>query len=279
MRNYFCGWYYRCQSENQTLAIIPSFHKTNEGNYCTIQLITDKDTFNVQFPYSDYHKDGDLIIIDNNRFGGEEIMLNIQTADLLATGSLRFGTFTPIQYDIMGPFRYVPFMQCRHSILSMRHSVNGDIIINGIRYLFQDAIGYIEGDRGYSFPSEYVWTQCSFPEGALMLSIADIPFGALRFAGVIGIVLLHGKEYRFATYLGAKAVKITTGEIIVRQGKYTLIVKPQEHSGHPLRAPVCGEMSRIIHEHPSCKTYYHVEKNGSPLLEINAQNAAFEYEF
>lgn len=64
----------------------------------------------------------------------------------------------------------------------------------------------MEGDRGYSFPRNYVWTQCSFPDGALMLSIADIPIGGFHFTGVISIVLLHGKEYRLATYLGSKAV-------------------------------------------------------------------------
>lgn len=55
MRNFFCGWYFRCQSEKQTLAIIPSFHKTKDSGFCTIQFITDTQAFNVEFPYSDYH--------------------------------------------------------------------------------------------------------------------------------------------------------------------------------------------------------------------------------
>lgn len=140
----------------------------------------------------------------------------------------------------MGPFRYVPFMQCRHSIYSMRHSIDGTLSINGTPYLFQNAIGYMEGVRGYSFPMNYAWTQCSFPDGALMLSIADIPIGGFHFTGVIGIELLHEKEYRLATYLGAKAVKITAGEILIRQGNLVLTVSPQNQSGYPLHAPVSG---------------------------------------
>lgn len=279
MRSYFCGWYFRCQSDRQTLAIIPSVHKTKESNFCTIQLITDTEAFYAQFPYSDYQKDGNQIVIADNRFRPVGITLDIQTPDLCASGSIRFGAFTPIQYDIMGPFRYIPFIQCRHSVFSMRHTVDGEISVNGVPYVFQNAVGYIEGDRGYSFPREYVWTQCRFPDGALMLSIADIPFGTFRFTGVIGVVMLHEKEYRLATYLGARAVKIMPGEIIVRQGKYTLIVRPQEQSGHPLRAPVGGAMNRTIHEHPSCKVYYRFEESGIPLLEWDAQNAAFEYEY
>lgn len=145
--------------------------------------------------------------------------------------------------------------------------------------MVQNSIGHIEGDRRHSFPSKYVWTQCSFSDGSLMLSIADIPFGAFRFTGVIGVVLLNGMEYRITTYLGARAVKTTLEEIIVQQGAYTFIVKPQAFSGHPLRAPVSGAMKRTIHEHPSCKIYYRLEKNGIPLLALDAKNAAFEYEY
>lgn len=177
----------------------------------------------------------------------------------------------------MGPFRYVPFMQCRHSVFSMRHRVDGEVSINGTPYTFRNAVGYTEGDRGYSFPKRYVWTQCSFPEGALMLSIADI--GGFHFTGVIGIVFLRGKQYRLATYLGAKANKICGEEIIVRQGRLTLTVIPRECSGHPLRAPVGGDMVRTIHEHPSCRASFRFEENGIALLDLDAPNAAFEYEY
>lgn len=270
MGYYFCGWYFRCQSNHQTLAIIPSFHKTKEADFCTIQLITDTESFYVQFHCAAYHKDGKQITIADNRFTKDGITLDIKESDLCVSGSLRFSSLTPIRYDIMGPFQYVPFMQCRHSIFSMHHSVNGTLVINGSPYLFQNAIGYIEGDRGHSFPKEYVWTQCSYQDGALMLSIADIPFGFFHFTGVIGVALLHGKEYRLATYLGAKAVKITPKEIIIRQRQYTLTIKPQGFSGHSLRAPTFGAMNRTIHEYPSCRVHYRFEDNGVPLLELDA---------
>ena len=279
MRNYFCGWYFRCQSEQQTLAVIPSVHRAKESKYCAIQLIADTQSFHVPFSYSDFHKEGNQISIAGNRFGKEGITLDIHTPDLHANGSVRFGPFTPTQYDIMGPFRYVPLMQCRHSVYSMWHSVDGTLFINETPYMFQDSVGYIEGDRGYSFPPKYVWTQCSFPDGALMLSIADIPLGVFHFTGVIGIVLLRGKEYRLASYLGAKAVKIKDSEVIVRQGRLCLTVKRLGSPGHPLQAPVGGAMTRTIHEHPSCKVYYRFTDGDVTLLELEAPNAAFEYEY
>ena len=123
----------------------------------------------------------------------------------------------------MGPFRYVPFMECRHSVVSMKHTVNGSININGKAYSFDNAAGYIEGDRGYSFPKRYIWTQCIFENGSLMLSVADIPFGLFSFTGIIGIIHVNKKEYRFATYLRAKAVKIEKGEIIIKHMRVHLV--------------------------------------------------------
>lgn len=279
MRNYFCGWYFRCQSDRQTLAVIPSVHRTKDSDFCTIQLITDKEAFNLRFPYSAFQERDNHITIARNHFDPDGIILDIQSDAFCASGCVKFGAFTPLRYDIMGPFRFVPFMQCRHSVYSLHHTVNGEFTVNGVPYSFQDSIGYIEGDRGYSFPKEYVWTQCSFPDGALMLSVADIPLGRFHFTGVIGVVYLHGKEYRLATYLGAKAVKISPAEIIVRQGKLTLTVHPKEISGHTLLAPEDGMMIRRIREQPSCQIHFCFEQNGIPLLDLDAPNAAFEYEY
>lgn len=279
MGSYFCGWYFRCQSDQETLAVIPSIHQTSASKSCAVQLITDDQSFYMTFPCSDFQKQGNQISIAGNRFGKEGVTLNLKTPDLHAAGTVRFGPFTPIRYDIMGPFRYVPFMQCRHSVYSMKHRVNGTLYLNETPYVFQDAVGYIEGDRGYSFPRKYAWTQCSFQDGSLMLSIADIPFGGFHFTGIIGIVLLHGKEYRLATYAGAKAVKICSHEIIVKQGPFLLTIRPQCPSGHSLQAPVGGAMVRTIHEHPSCRVSYCFEEKGIRLLELDAPNAAFEYEY
>lgn len=279
MRNYFCGWYFRLQSEPQTLALIPSVHKIGGKKFCEIQFISDTDSFCSQFPYSELYKGRDQICIGENQIGRDGIRLSIHTPTLHVTGSVRFGPFTPIKYDIMGPFRYVPFMQCRHSVYSMRHTVDGEIEMNGVPYVFRRSVGYLEGDRGHSFPKTYAWTQCTFPNGSLMLSVADIPLGGFHFTGIIGVILLDRKEYRLATYLGAKTVKNENGEIVVRQGRLCLTVRRQDFSGHPLHAPISGAMTRTIHEHPSCRVYYRFEENNAVLLELEVINAAFEYEY
>lgn len=179
----------------------------------------------------------------------------------------------------MGPFSFVPFLECRHSIWSMKHTVRGNVYINGTEYSFDGAEGYWEGDRGRSFPKEYIWTHCVFPEGALMLSVADIPMAGFHFQGVIGIVLLDGREYRLATYLGAKTLRIRNGLVRVVQGSLELEAKLLERDGKPLKAPAWGNMARIIHESVACRAKYRFRKKGRTLLAFETDRASFEYEY
>lgn len=281
MREYFCGRYFKCQSKTKTLAVIHAYHRAKSKTTCSIQIITDSGAWNVVFPYDVYseNKKSGIVKIGGNRFGTDKMTLDIEEDGIKARGSVTFGATTPIKYDIMGPFRFVPFMECRHSVFSMLHTVDGEIEINGEKFVFAGDIGYIEGDRGHSFPKVYSWTQCCFDGGSLMLSVADIPIGFVHFTGIIGVVYAGGKEYRIATYLGAKAKKIEGGEIIVRQKKLTLIAKLIEKQAHPLYAPVSGEMTRVIRESASCRAYYKLEENGRTIVEFESDKASFEYEY
>ena len=112
-----------------------------------------------------------------------------------------------------------------------------------------------------------------------MLSVADIPFGLFSFTGIIGIIHVNKKEYRFATYLRAKAVKIEKGEIIIKQGDMALSVHLLEQNSQLLLAPVSGDMNRTIHESASCRVLYSFRKKGQTIIEFEAPNASFEYEY
>ena len=256
MHGSFYGWYLKCQSDTQTLAVIPAVHSAGRKRTCSIQIITDHDAWTVTFPIDVFQRTKRNIFIGENRFGEKGIHLAIHTPQMNIKGRLDFGPLCPLKYDIMGPFAFVPFMECRHSVWSMHHSVRGNVYINGQKYSFHNGRGYWEGDRGRSFPKEYIWTQCCFSGGSLMLSVADIPMAGIHFTGVIGAVLWQGKEYRMATYLGARVVQIQNNMVRVIQGNLELDARLLEASGRPLKAPAKGDMVRTIHESASCRAFY-----------------------
>lgn len=279
MFHYFYGWYLKCQSDTQTLALIPAVHSAGNKRTCSIQVITDEDAWTVTYIGDFFRRTKGNIIIGKNRFGKKGIFLAIRTPELTVRGKLDFGPLFPLKYDIMGPFALAPFMECRHSVWSMRHPVRGAVDINGQKYFFQNAWGYWEGDRGRSFPKEYIWTQCCFRGGAVMLSVADIPMAGIHFTGIIGFVLWRGKEYRIATYLGARAVKIEDKAVRVKQGNLELDVRLLEESKRPLKAPVKGDMVRTIHESASCRAFYRFRKRGCTLFAFETDRASFEFEY
>lgn len=281
MRNYFGGWYFKCQNATQTLAVIPAYHIANGKPSASIQLITDEGAWNVPFSALDYRAsdDGFTTRIGGSRFGKTSVRLAVRTPDCRATGLLKFGAFTPIRYDIMGPFRFVPFMECRHSVQSMLHAVSGSVTVNGTEYRFRDDLGYLEGDRGRSFPREYLWTHCFFGRNSLMLSVADIPLGPVRFTGTLCTIWFGGREYRLATYLGARVAEIGNGKVVVRQGDGELTVQLLEKRAHPLHAPTDGAMTRTIRESASCVAAYTFRKGGETLFSFTSDRASFEYEY
>ena len=146
------------------MALIPAIHVLGNRHSCSVQLISNTENWNISLP-SDHaivRKERPFAILGNAVFREDGLDLELHEKSFSATGSLQFSVPSPIRYDIMGPFRYMPFMECRHSVFSMHHRVNGHLIINGTARYFQDGDGYIEGDRGQSFPKHYVWTYCFF---------------------------------------------------------------------------------------------------------------------
>lgn len=285
MTGYFKGWYFKAQNKSQSVALIPAMHRDeNRKKSASIQIITEKGAWCVRFPYEQFKCRGNKpqATIGESRFGQWGLKLNIKTDDITAFGDLDFGQFSPLSYDIMGPFRYVPFMECRHSVWSMTHTVSGQLNINNERYVFDHDVGYVEGDRGRSFPKVYAWTQCNFFDrtaGSIMLSVAEIPLATRRFTGIIGVILWQGKPYRIATYLGAKAESIGDGTLVVTQGALKLTARLIKEQDKLLFAPVSGSMARMVRESLSCTAYYLLEENGRKLLEFTTDQASFEYEY
>lgn len=194
-------------------------------------------------------------------------------------GKIVYGQFTPLSSDIMGPFRYLP-MECRHGVISMTHSLSGNLKIDGQMHCFNNGNGYIEKDSGTSFPSSYIWLQCNdFSEPcSIMVSIAHIPIYGISFTGCICAILYKNHEYRLATYRCVHIHKADSKQICLSQGKLLLkITIESPANGHPLRAPVSGQMSRTIRENTNAHIHVCLWDNGILVIDLDSTHAAFEF--
>lgn len=273
MRDYFEGWYFKHQKDDRTLCLIPG--RSNEGAF--IQIITNESSYNIPYGLAEYDK-RKILVIGGNKFARNKIALNIHADGLSLTGRLVYSGLTPPGYDIMGPFRFLP-MECSHAVLSMRHSISGELCLNGEALDFNGGAGYIEADRGRSFPKSYTWVQCnSFDkEISVMASAAKIPLAGVDFWGCICVIWHEGREYRLATYLGAKVKARSKSGLEIAGRGMRLTVDVPEYSGHKLYAPKDGEMSRTIHESAAVKARFRFQAAGRTLFDTESDFASFEH--
>lgn len=269
-RNYFEGWYFKQVSADKqtTLSLIPGISKSKFSPHAFLHVILAKtgqsqpQTWYLSFD-SNAFSTGDepfFVEVGGQRFSQTEIVLRLQKDGLEMSGTIRLEDFLPIRPSgpfptIMGPFAYVPFMECYHGVVSMDHGLSGSVAINGETIDFHGGRGYLEKDWGASFPKEYVWIQTNHfdkPGTSLMASVARIPFLGLAFSGFLVNFVMDNKEYRFATYNRSKVAKIVSkdNEASYRftRGRDLLEIRAKSERVASLPAPKNGNMDHAIKE-------------------------------
>lgn len=277
---YFEGWYLKHQKDGKTIAFIPAVHADKNGHWSvSLQVVTEEKVWYLTFPKEvcKIRREPLYIRIGNTIFSEKGVHLDIRGDGLRVKGDIRYSAFEGISYDIMGFFKYIPFLQCSHGVVSMQHCLRGQAAINGNRLCMTGGRGYVETDRGRSFPEKYIWTQSFLgKDGSIMLSVADIPLLGFHFTGCICVIHYGGLEYRMATYLGVRIEKYEDGCVIIRQGKLRLKVQCLKEASFGLRAPEKGVMKRMIKESPSCPVRYQFFKGREQIFDLVSKEASFE---
>lgn len=280
---YFEGWYFKHCSQQSAIAFIPGFSVGKNGDKSVfIQVITPERSYFSLYPADSFQasKDKLYIRIADNLFGRDGISVNINNDMLSVRGRLEYGKFREPERDIMGPFRFVPFMQCNHGIISMLHDISGALTINGREMSFDDGVGYIETDWGCSFPKSYLWTQLSGSGNnriSIMSAVADIPFAGTHFKGCIAVVYMDGREYRLTTYNRVKILGYRNNAVTLKQGKYTLEIEAFPKTLCKLYAPLKGDMSREIRESLCCEVNARFYIDNNLVFDLKDRQAGFEF--
>ena len=262
-RNYFEGWYFKVVNADETkaFAFIPGIAMDKVGNkQAFIQVLDGKKKT------ATYHKfeakefipavGKFLIEISKNSFSEQQLTLDLPGI----SGQLNFSGNVPwpkpfYSPGIMGPYAFAPFMECYHGIVSMDHSIRGELVIDKERIDFNNGRGYIEKDWGHSFPSAYFWMQTnhfSQPGISLKASVAKIPWIRKAFVGFIGGLWLHDRLFRFTTYNGSVLKKSFADEkkteLVIENKKYRVEILAHRDAATALASPIGGLMDGRIEE-------------------------------
>ena len=202
-RGGFEGWYFKLVDEAgaQPYAIIPGVI-LGPDSHSFIQVLDGRAGTAAyhRFPVEAFHAERDTfhVEIGDNRFSAHELVLNIDakaTAPGQAVqGKLSLGPWSrwPVTLTspgVMGPYSFVPFMECKHGILSLDHELQGQLQVDGVQTSFDGGRGYLEKDWGRAFPRGYVWTHSNHfdrPGICVTVSVARIPWLTSAFRGFSG---------------------------------------------------------------------------------------------
>lgn len=292
-KNYFEGWYFKVinEAETKAFAFIPGVAMDTQRNQQSfIQVLDGKDKTAIyhKFDIKDFIPTGGRFLIDikNNQFSAEQIHLDLPGIN----GRLNFSANVPwpskiYSPGIMGPFAFVPFMECYHGIVSMDHHIDGQLTINNELVDFTNGRGYIEKDWGRSFPAAYVWMQTnhfSEPGISLKTSVAKIPWIRNSFVGFIGGLWLHNKLYQFTTYNGSSLRKSTITEkevqLVIENKNYRIEILAHRDKATVLASPIGGLMDGRVEESMTAKVDVQLfnKKTKQIVFEDTGRNAGLE---
>jgi tocopherol cyclase len=292
-RRYFEGWYFKVVSQDEAaaFAVIPGIAMDETGRkQAFIQVLDGKlhTSLYHQFDFESFaaSKTEFRISIGNNSFTEKYIDINLPGM----SGRLEFSNLVPwpkpfYSPGIMGPYAFVPFMECYHGIVSMDHSVSGKLTVDGQEIDFGQGRGYTEKDWGRSFPSAYVWMQSnhfSLPGISVKASVARIPWIRNAFVGFIAGVWLHDRLIRFTTYNGSalKQLQINDGKValVLENKRHHLSIIVRREAATSLASPIRGMMDGRIEESmtSSLEVVLTDKKTGQIVLEDTGRNGGLE---
>lgn len=297
---YFEGWYFKhVAPDGKTIvSLIPGISKSKKDPHAFIQVFLvdrtgDKPSLQtdyVRFPIDQFQAEKNRfeVRIGDNLFSKERISLTLLGNRIPIQGELSFSSIvilprTLYQPSIMGPFAYLPLMECYHGVVSMNHTIQGMLIIHQQKISFDDGKGYIEKDYGRSFPSAYVWIQAnhfSEDQASLFFSYATIPYLGLKFSGLICNWYFKGKHIRFATYnfssIQETIISAHHVKYVLKKGQHELTIDAQVNEVVSLPSPKNGQMNQTIKEGLSGVVSVRYTQRGKIIFEGQSFHAGIE---
>lgn len=292
-KKFFEGWYYKIidPTEEHAFAIIPGIAMDKEGNQqAFIQTLDGKNqtAHYEKFDAADFDIQPNTfeLKLAGNYFTQNHVKLNLphMKGELILKNQIQWPSsfFSP---GIMGPFSFVPFMECYHGILSMNHDLQGTFEIDGKKIDFTNGKGYAEKDWGHSFPKAYVWMQTnhfSHPDISLKASVAKIPWMGSAFTGFIAGLWWQNELIQFTTYNCTKLRKNQINEETVtltfENSKYQLNIVAHRSDSSELAAPIQGFMDGRIEESMTSKVVVNLvdKKQQKTVFSDTGRNAGLE---
>ena len=294
-KRYFEGWYFKHVSKDlsHVYSFIPGISLSENDPHSFIQVINgiSGKTCYITYPVNDFRWERNKLQIEigNSLFTDRFIDLDIDNEEIKVSGRLEYSNIieypkTLLSPGIMGWYSYIPFMECKHGIVSVNHKVSGILNIDNNIIDMNAGKGYIEKDWGSSFPEAWIWIQSNNfdnSDTAFTFSVAKIPWLGKYFPGFISFLYYDKRFFLFSSYNNSVLEEISydgkTLSFTLRNNDSILKVTAVKNKSGELLAPVSGKMSRRIKESiDSFITVSLYDSHNNLIYNDSAQRAGLE---
>lgn len=266
LKNYFEGWYFKHVSADRksVYSIIPGISLSGNDSHSFVQVINglSGDTYYYRYPVDSFVSSSKVLStrVGDSVFSKESVNVNLEGDQGNISGDIIYDSFdhypsSLLRPGIMGWYSFVPFMECKHGIVSTGHSLKGELRVNNEVIDFSGGKGYIEKDWGKSFPESWIWLHCNTfksSDASFTFSVAKIPWIGSFFIGFISYLRFDDQFYNFSTWSKARIGELKYENDILNielvNKSHMLVIKAVNNDPGDLKAPVMGSMTRIIKE-------------------------------
>jgi tocopherol cyclase len=294
---FFEGWYFKLvdASGASRYAVIPGIFLSEDPaeQHAFIQLLdgTTGEASYHRYPADAFRaaRDRFEVQVAGSRFSLAGLHLDIDDDQRRVTGDVRLGRPVPWPVrvwspGVMGPYAFIPRMECNHGVLSFDHRLDGHVTIDGTTIDLDDGRGYLEKDWGAAFPAGYVWMQSNHFATlgtSFVASIAIVPWLRSAFPGFLVGLRHDGILHRFATYTGARteALRLSDDHIdwTVVDRRARLQIRAHRASAGLLLGPTRQRMESRVGETMLAEIEVRLEDRPTrTVLEGTGRNAGLE---
>lgn len=228
------------------------------------------------------------VSIGKCRLTAKGLSLDFCSGNTKLCGSLQFSKFEKypkalLSPGIMGPLSFNPFMPVHHAIISLNHTVNGDITINGKLYNLQEAKGYIEKSWGRFYPKSWVMIQChtfNVENTSFFFVAAPAALQNKTIQGMLCFLKTGDKIYNLSMYKGAKIENVSRNkrlfflEVTCNDIRFDATIIPRTYGSLKVPSPETKEW--IMHECLNATLHLNVYKDGEKILTAEGEQTSFD---
>jgi len=279
----FEGWYHKVYIPDLHLTVLVIFgymeYKKNKSAF--IQIASSKDLFSAihYFPAEALVVKENEVSILEHRFTAHSLSLHLPDFAISLKTAKKSSSITSPYQSAIGAKKFIPFVNCKHEILTSQHSACVTLSMKEMEYS-GEATHYLETSWGNEFPSEYHWLQANsfdVPNTSFLFAHGKPSFIGIKSQQFLGHLKLENETYHFNNRSTKVRIDSSSKRIELQHKKSTILVSYGNGFPLSLLAPYKGSLDHPVIEHLNAPLSIQVIKNNQKQL-FKSTSASWEHQ-